>query len=305
MVMRYMIERLLDEKRARLAINLLVILGLAWAVSLWINLAISQKLTEIPSYETPLTIGKTAAFKKADYSVIKRRNIFNPDSAKKSAAPSKSAIQPIQDAAPTALNLKLIGTVFADMDEDKYAVIQDKGSGKQNLYRVNDEVAPGAAIVEIHRLAVLIDNDGRIESLSIEMQPGSQKRAVKRKRGSPTKLSASGSVRQVGDGHVVMDRKFFDSQLTRVSDLMTQVRALPHKSKDGMMQGFKVFQIRRNSLFQKVGLKNHDVVQRINGQQLDSVEKGLDLFTALREEHRFVIDIIRNNSNKTLTIEIQ
>ena len=118
-------------------------------------------------------------------------------------------------------------------------------------------------------------------------------------------MSGSGSVRQMAEGHVVMDRKFFDSQLTKVNDLMTQIRAVPHKSKDGVMQGFKVFQIRRNSLFNKVGLRNHDVVQRINGQQLDSVEKGLDLFTALREEHRFVIDIMRNNSSKTLTIEIQ
>ena len=301
-----MIERLLDDKRARLAINLLVILGLAWAVSLWIHLAISQKLTGIPAYKPPQTIGKTGAFKQADYSVIKRRNIFNPDAAKKSAALPKSTAQPIQEAVQTALNLKLIGTVFADMDDDRYAVIQDKGTGKQDLFRINDEVAPGASIIEIHRLAVLIDNGGRIESLTIEMQTGSSKRIVKRKRGAAAaKLSNSGAVRQVADGHVVMDRKFFDSQLTRVNDLMTQVRAIPHKSKDGTMQGFKVFQIRRNSLFQKVGLKNHDVIQRINGQQLDSVEKGLDLFTALREEHNFVIDIIRNNSNKTLTIEIQ
>ena len=302
-----MIERLLDEKRARLAINLLVILGLAWAVSLWINLAISQKLTGIPAYEPPQTIDKTGTTKKADYSVIKRRNIFNPNAAKKTAALPKSTAQPIQEAVPTALNLKLIGTVFADMDDDKYAVIQDKGTGKQNLYRVNDEVAPGAAIVEIHRLAVLIDNGGRIESLSIEMQTGSQKRVKKRGRGSIGRKTRadSGGVRQVADGHVVMDRKFFDSQLTRVNDLMTQIRAVPHKSKDGVMQGFKVFQIRRNSLFQKVGLKNHDVIQRINGQQLNSVEKGLDLFTALREEHRFVLDITRNNSSKTLTIEIQ
>jgi len=206
---------------------------------------------------------------------------------------------------PTALNLQLIGTVNTDSGENSFAVILDKATKKQNLLRINDEVAPGAKIVAISRLSVLIDNAGRMESLSVEMKPGSRTRSG---RGRPRAASGgrrNGGVWKVSEGHIIMDKRFLEKQLASVNDLMTQVRAVPHMNKDKVMQGFKVFQIKKGSVFQKVGLKNRDVIQRINGQRLDSVEKGLDLFAALRDETNFTLDILRNNAKKTINIEIQ
>lgn len=302
--MKYAIERFLGNRKARLIIDLAVIVCLAWVVSLWINLAISQKLSEISRYEPPKPAVKKKSLKKADYSVIKRRNIFNPDAGSRKAAVRIPEDTDVKTAVPTALNLQLIGTVFADRDEDNFAVILDKGTREQNLLRVNDEVAPGATIVRISRLSVLIDNAGRMESLSIEMKPGSPGRIVKKKQARAPR-SGSGKVWQVAEGHMVMDRRFLDKQLAKMNDLMTQVRAVPNKNKDGVMQGFKLFQIRKGSVFEKVGLKNHDVIQRVNGQSLNSVEKGLDLFAALRDENHFTLDILRNNAKKTITIEVQ
>jgi len=208
-------------------------------------------------------------------------------------------------AAPTALNLQLIGTVNTDSGENSFAVILDKGTKKQNLLRINDEVAPGAVIVAISRLSILIDNAGRMESLSVEMKSEPGKRSGRTRPAAASAGSPFGGVRKVSEGHVIMDKRFLNKQLARVNDLMTQVRAVPHMNKNKEMQGFKLFQIKKDSVFQKVGLKNSDVIQRINGQRLDSVEKGLDLFAALRDETNFTLDILRNNAKKTINIEIQ
>jgi len=70
--MKYTVDRLLDAKTARLAINTAVIIGLAWSFSLWINLFISTKLAEIPAYQPPKPAIKYERQKKADYSVIKQ-----------------------------------------------------------------------------------------------------------------------------------------------------------------------------------------------------------------------------------------
>ncbi|MFQ5431833.1 MAG: type II secretion system protein GspC [Nitrospinota bacterium] len=303
--MKYAVDRLMDVKTVRLTTNTVVIIGLAWAVSLWINLHISTKLTEIPAYQPPKPDIKYEQQKKADYSVIKRRNIFNPEQAAVSPAVISPDDNTLMAAVPTALNLQLIGTVNTDSGDNSFAVILDKGTKKQNLLRINDEVAPGAVIVAISRLSVLINNAGRMESLSVEMKSGSGTRSGRTRPTTASSGSPHGGVWKVSEGRVIMDKRFLEKQLTRVNDLMTQVRAVPHMNKDKVMQGFKVFQIRRGSVFQKVGLKNHDVIQRINGQKLDSVEKGLDLFAALRDETHFTLDILRNNANKTINIEIQ
>ena len=302
--MRYTFDRLLDAKTARLAANSAVIVSLAWAVSLWINLFISTKLSETPAYKPPKTATKYERQKKSDYSVIKRRNIFNPvqSATQATAVPDNKALT---DAVPTTLNLQLIGTVNTETGKNSFAVILDKGTKKQNLLRINDEVAPGATLVGISRLSVLIDNGGRMESLSVEIKFGERTKRSGAKRAAPTSGTPHGGVWKVNEGHVIMDKRFLEKQLTKVNDLMTQVRAVPHMGKDKTMQGFKVFQIRKDSIFQKVGLKNHDIIQRINGQRLDSVEKGLDLFAALRDETHFTIELLRNNANKTINIEVQ
>ena len=303
--MKYTFGRLLDAKTARLAINAAVVISLAWVVSLWVNMAISTKLADTTAYLPPKPAVTARRQTKSDYSIIKRRNIFNPgQSATPTAAePDDKALM---EAAPTTLNLQLIGTVNTSTGENSFAVILDKATKKQSLLQINDEVAPGAIIVAINRLSVLIDNAGRMESLSIDMKESFPKPGLRGKSSRMHKASTdSNSVRKISDNHLVLDKRFLEQQLTKVNELMTQVRAVPHMNKDKQMDGFKVFQIKQNSIFQKVGLKNHDVIQRINGQTLDSVEKGLDLFAALRDESQFTIDILRNNAKKSITIEVQ
>ena len=302
--MRYTLDGLMDAKTGRMAANTAVIIALAWAVSLWINLFISTKLSEIPAYQAPKPAARYQQQKKADYSVIKRRNIFNPAQSTTKGAPLPDNNK-LMDALPTALNLELIGTVNTESGENSFAVILDKGTKKQNLLRINDEVAPGATLVGINRLSVLIDNGGRLESLTVEIKLGERAKRGRVRVEAPAAGTPRDGIWKVSDGNVIMDRRFLEKQLSRINDLMTQVRAVPHMNKDKKMLGFKVFQIRKDSLFQKVGLKNHDVIQRINGQQLNSVEKGLDLFSALRDETHFTIDLLRNNANKTINIEVQ
>jgi len=104
---------------------------------------------------------------------------------------------------------------------------------------------------------------------------------------------------------MVMDRNFLQNQMKDMSSLLTQVRAVPNKTKDGAIDGFKVFQIQKGSVFEKIGLKNMDVLKRVNGQTLNSAEKGLELFSAFKSEERFELDIVRNDDEKTIIVEVQ
>jgi len=299
--MKYAVYRLFDQHTARALINISLTIAFAWMASLWINLGISRALTELPGYQPPVQTGGRQDAMRVDYSIIKRRNIFNPSGTRTKAA--ALAMEKQVSAQPTTLNLKLIGTVISERGQQNYAVIQDNVTKEQKLYAVDDEVAADAVIVRIDRFKVIIDNAGRTESIFLDFEsifPGGK---------SPTRRvntpPSAGGVRADGSGNVTMDRRFLEKQLANMNDVLTHVRAVPHKDKKGNMVGFKLFQIKRGSIFDKIGLKNQDVIQNINGQKLDSVEKGLDLFAALRDETHFTVDLLRNNAKQSLTIDVQ
>ena len=56
---------------------------------------------------------------------------------------------------------------------------------------------------------------------------------------------------------------------------------------------------------EKLGMKDNDIIKRVNGQDLDSFEKATGLFTALRNEKTISIDLVRNGTRINYSYEIR
>jgi len=311
--MEFALEKL--EGVARVAVNLAIVLSLAWVLSLWGNLFINSYLGPEPAYQKkPAKPAKAPAQEdKTDYSTIASRNIFSPTASRpKSAAPKPKVIRRQSKAAviPTVLNLKLVGTIISDQPANSKAVISKSDGREQKIYMVSDEVGKNAVIVAINRLEVLIDNAGRMEILSMktekigQQQAGKRKRKFGKRRGRKA-TATGGGIREIGPGQYAIERPYFANQLKNISGLLVQIRAIPNRDKDGTVNGFKVFQIQKGSLFNKIGLKNNDVIRQINGQALNSAETGLAMFSALKNETHFAIDLLRNNEKKTMVLDVE
>ena len=74
---------------------------------------------------------------------------------------------------------------------------------------------------------------------------------------------------------------------------------------NGQVTGFKIFGIRNGSIFKDLGLQNGDVVNRINGTQIDSLEKALPMLQLLKTESSYTIDITRGGAKQSMDINIQ
>ena len=74
-----------------------------------------------------------------------------------------------------------------------------------------------------------------------------------------------------------------------------QARIVP-AFKDGVAKGFKLFSIRPDSIYTKIGVQNGDVIRRINGYDLNSPEKALEIYSKLKEASRIDIELERNGS---------
>ncbi|RYZ44088.1 MAG: hypothetical protein EOO71_01045 [Myxococcaceae bacterium] len=75
--------------------------------------------------------------------------------------------------------------------------------------------------------------------------------------------------------------------------------------KDGRPVGFKLFAIKDGSFYSRLGLRNGDVLQRINGLDLDSPDKALEAFTSMREARRIELQLERGGGPVRKTFDIQ
>ncbi len=245
-----------------------------------------------------------------DYYAIVRSNIFNSTQANQGtdirtdnhSGVSKSELP--ADAQKTSLDLRLIGTVLSKTGDYRLAAIEIKDLSEQRLYKINDTVS-GASIFRIERNRVGLMNNGNVEVLEIEFAEDSFDDTPATPV-SPTLSSFPGrDVIKSGEGDYKVSRRYVDSQLKNMSSLLTQARAVPNIDSSGATNGFRLFSIKQGSLFSKIGLQNHDVVQRINGVELNSAEKALDLFQALRNESSFKVDLLRRAKKTTLRLNVQ
>ena len=85
--------------------------------------------------------------------------------------------------------------------------------------------------------------------------------------------------------------------------LSRQVRVTPHTIQ-GRPSGFRLTRL-RPGLLQQIGLLNGDVLQRVNGLDINSPEEALKAYQAVQNEPTVRLEILRRNSPTTLTYEIR
>jgi general secretion pathway protein C len=297
------------------AVNLVLLALAAYSASSIVGTALAARLMpplEVELSDPPPPIPQVAAKPASYYASIHKRDIFN--SAKPEVAPPPEAAPQI-----TALKLKLWGVALHE-GEDSYCIIQDESnrSREQSLYRVNEEVeGTGARVKAVEWDRVILTRNGKDEILELKPAEGDTRTAsLGRGSGDNSPLrgrSRGGAMqRQIPDEHIqatgeneyLIDRSEVDNALENMSQLFTQIRAVPH-FEGGESTGFRLFAIRSGSLFDKIGLKNGDIIQKINGNPMNDPSKAMQLLDELRNESSLSVEVIRNRQPQTLSYQFR
>jgi general secretion pathway protein C len=277
----------------------LVLLALVayWGASV-VSTAIAAKLVpsaEIHLSQPPPTIAREPHRPASYYAVINTRDIFNSTKPE----PEKTPEPP----KPTELKLKLWG-VAVHAHGSSYCIIEDLTTHKQNVFRVNETVVGNATVKQVEWERVILDRDGQDEILDLAQPLGGPP--------IPRPVSAAGAVpqsptnphiQQVSDTQYNIDRSEVNSALDNMNQLFTQIRAVPH-FEGGRSTGFRLFAIRQNSIFDQIGLRNGDIIQSINGVDLNDPARALALFQDLRNERQITMTYLRNKETKTVTYSL-
>ncbi len=111
-------------------------------------------------------------------------------------------------------------------------------------------------------------------------------------------------VEVVSDTEYIVDREEVDNALENMSQLFTQIRAVPH-FEGGESTGFRLFAIRRGSIFDKIGLKNGDIIRKINGQAMNDPTRALALLEELRGSEDLTVSVTRNRKDRTINYTVR
>ena len=81
---------------------------------------------------------------------------------------------------------------------------------------------------------------------------------------------------------------------------MTDARLIPNFVR-GKQKGFILEEVKPDGIYHRLGLRNGDVILRINGYNISNPEAALQAFTALKGLDKIQLNIIRNGKQITLT----
>lgn len=179
-------------------------------------------------------------------------------------------------------DLKLHGTI-AGIDEMTAAIIENKMTRKQDLYRIGQTVR-NARIKRILREKVVITVNGRDEILEMEIEMGAR-------RGRSPKGSYQSS-RSINSDNYSISRAAVDNAFNNLNTLMRQIKVRPHFSR-GKPDGMLMTRIKPGSLFTKMGLKNGDILVGVDGEMITSTDDALRLYSRLKSSNRVVLQIKR------------
>ena len=194
--------------------------------------------------------------------------------------------------------LLLLGTATGSFRET-FALVRHTTKQEERVFRLGDLVFDAGRLVQVTREQAYIVVNGKKVELLTPMTPPAAASAQAQPAGQPVVAVAA-----AGAGNYIIDQRALNAALDNISQAMTDARLIPSQ-KDGRVEGFRASEVKPNGVFAMVGIKNGDVLLRLNDFPIDSPDKALQSFIALKGQNRRKLDMIRDGRPATFNYDIR
>ncbi|MBM4386404.1 MAG: hypothetical protein FJ088_01620 [Deltaproteobacteria bacterium] len=266
-----------------------------------------------------------AASEKSDFSLKKKssvslesifstKNLFNsdpPEPVEEEAATEEEPAGILE----SNLDIKLLGTLVSTHSEWSMATIQVQSAGK--LVKIGVKIMDSAEVVDIQRRYILLQEGSKTKIVRLWSEKtggGSQFASTSGNRppgailpqhpAIPSTANYSAGVKKLGEHDYQIDKSMLDENLQDLTKLGMDARIVPNY-KDGKYEGFKLIGIRPDSLYRAIGIQSGDIIKSINGKDIDTPNKAIELFDQLKNSKNISLSIERRGQPATLTYQIK
>lgn len=258
----------------------------------------------------------TVTFDQSVVDEILKRNIFNSEGK---IDDEKGRAKTGEELAVTDLPVHVIGIIYGGDPYTGIALVENTAKKTSNSFLVGDQVEADATLdrIEIDRI-ILLRADGRKEIAILDRQDivrSSRKKGRARPKGeaggergfateAPGEAFKEPGFDRKG-GNIEMSLDYKNKLLsTDFAQVLQDAKASPNVV-DGELKGFKLDRIRSDSIYQKAGLQNGDVVEEINGIPLTDTSQAIKLLQSLRNEADIEVRFSRSGAKQNLNMKVK
>lgn len=253
------LRRLLNQ-RLPAVLNIAALLLLTVSMARW-----TWQLVPPPAIIMPqAAVGGQSASAAYDLQGLLDAELFG-----KAAAAPVPAVTPVAAIPTSNLNLTLTGVVAAGTES--LALIRVNNE-PETPFAIGEQIAHGVTLKEVYPDRAIILRGGAVEALLLEDETA----GLGNLSGGALQPPPTGNVVEPqGNNSYRIDRELVAEQM-RDPDIFRQALIVPNAG-----GGFLVRQIKPGSIYEKLGLRVGDVIRKVNGRNINSVDEALRLYQQL------------------------
>ena len=210
------------------------------------------------------------------------------------------------------LPVQVLGAVVAPNSPQLSVVSLRETGGKKKLHvvQVGERALDQATLVRVETPFV----EGKLRKQTIAVfERDDLTRFACRTGEAATSVSASlpagmptgAGIQRLSDTEYEIPQAEIDAVMNGgLATLATTVRVIPY-FEAGKSSGFKLYSIKPGTLLSKMGLSNGDVLKKVNGYDISSPEKALEVYGILKSERNVTVDLTRGGKPRTIRYSIR
>ena len=214
----------------------------------------------------------------------------------------------------TTLPLQLLAVNFVQPPwgyQYSSAVLRETDNKMIGGFRTGEKVK-GATVTGIDETRIHFDNNGRVEYLDLLEVEGAAQTPTPTTTAVTTPAPGGDAlsqeldrgIKKTGEHTFDIQRSTLESVLGNMSLLSRSARIVP-EIRDGKAAGFRLYSVRPEGPFAKIGMQNGDVISAINGLEITSPEKALEVYSKLKSASHLSVGLERNGQRITKDYSIR
>ena len=213
-----------------------------------------------------------------DYGIITERNLFLSTSK---TIGDKQLDGGLFDSDQKNTDFDLKGTV-AYNSSFGFIVIEERGNHKQKLYRMGDKIG-AAKLIKITRNTATLKSGEQEITLKIKATM----------EGPLLPNSPASGKYQAPPRIFNLSKKAVNENLSDLKSIMSQAVVRPFLN-EGVQNGYIISNIAPNSLYEKMGMQNGDIIIDINNKPMQSADNLLQMVNLMQAGSGITLNVKRN-----------
>ena len=184
-------------------------------------------------------------------------------------------------------------------DENGFVTIEEKGKKKTHILSIGEDFK-GYKLIKVYAKYAIFSKNSKEFRLFLINDTAIKYSTTKEQKDSEIEKN----IKIVDDDKIIVKRDYVNSYIKDIRKIWNNISIAENMS-GGRIDGFKITKIKKGSAFEKLGLKENDIIKSVNNVELKSYNDAFKLYRQFNKTKALNIKILRDNLEVEINYEIE